>query len=57
MSSTPVGTIGKIQPTQDAASVLWVLYRHNSWHVAWPTVVPRFMETRGKTSVITTKVE
>jgi len=29
----PHVTIGTIQPTQDAASVLRV-YRHNSWHVA-----------------------
>ena len=42
--------IGTIQQTQDAASVLWV-YRHNSWHAAWPTVILRFtrMETRWKT--------
>jgi len=26
-------TIGTIQQTQNAASVLWV-YRHNSWHAA-----------------------
>jgi len=36
--------IGTIQQTQDAASVLWV-YRHNSWHAPWPTVILRFMET------------
>jgi len=33
---------------QDAGSVLWV-YRHNSWHAAWPTVILRFMETRWRT--------
>jgi len=41
-------TIGTIQQTQDAASVLRV-YRHNRWHAAWPTVILRFMETRWKT--------
>jgi len=41
-------TIGTIQQTQDAASVLWV-YRHNCWRAAWPTVLLRFMETRWKT--------
>jgi len=42
--------IGTIQQTQDAASVLWV-YRHNSRHAAWPTVILRFtrMETGWKT--------
>jgi len=41
-------TIGTIQQTQDAASVLWV-YRHNNWHAAWPTDILRFMEIRWKT--------
>ena len=41
-------TTGTIQQTQEAANVLWV-YRHNSWHTAWPTVILRFMETRWKT--------
>jgi len=41
-------TIGTIQQTQDAAKVRGV-YRHNNWHVAWPTVILRFMETRWKT--------
>jgi len=31
-------TIGTIQQTQDAASVLWV-YRHNSCHAARPVVL------------------
>jgi len=35
-------TIGTIQQTQDIASVLLV-YGHNSWHAAWPTVILRFM--------------
>jgi len=38
-------TIGTIQQTQDSANVLW-LYRHNSWHAAWPAVILRFMGTR-----------
>jgi len=25
------------------------VYRHNSWHAAWPTVVLRFMGTRWNT--------
>jgi len=43
-------TIGTIQQTQDAASVLWV-YRHNSWHAAWSTVMLMFifMGTRWNT--------
>ena len=36
-------TIDTIQQTQDVASVLWV-YRHNSWRVAWPTVILIFMK-------------
>jgi len=37
-------TIGAVQQSQGAASVLWV-YRHNSWHAAWLTVISRFIET------------
>jgi len=47
-------TIGTIQQTQDAASVLWV-YRHNSWHAAWPTVILRLMETRWKSLSLSTR--
>jgi len=47
-------TIGTIQKTQDAASGLWV-YRPNSWHAAWPTVILRFMETRWKTLALSSR--
>jgi len=48
-------TVGTIQQTQDAVSVLWV-YRHNSWHAVWPTVILRFMETRWKTLVSSPRI-
>ena len=45
---TWTATSSFFQQTQDAATVLWI-YRHNSWHAAWPTVILRFMEIRWKT--------
>jgi len=47
-------TIGTIQETQDTTNVPWV-WRHNSWHATWPTVVLRFMETRWKTLALSTR--
>ena len=47
-------TFGTIQQTQDAVNVLWV-YRHNSRHAAWPTVILGFMETRWKTLALSTQ--
>jgi len=41
-------TIGTMQQTQDAASALWV-YRHNSCHATWPTVMLTFMGSRWNT--------
>jgi len=49
-------TIGTIQQTQDAASVLWV-YRHKSWHATWPTVILIFMETRWRTPALSPPIK
>jgi len=59
LSADSLVTIRTIQQTQDAANVLWVgLYRHNSRHAAWPTIILRYMENCFKDSgVITTKSE
>jgi len=35
-------------------NVLW-LYRHNSRHAAWPTVILRFIATRWKTQALSTQ--
>jgi len=46
--------IDTIHQTQDAVKVLWVC-QHYSRHVAWPTIILRFMKIRWDPCVVNTK--